>query len=29
MRGFRSAALEKARQGSISLQEFARVTAEI
>jgi type IV pilus assembly protein PilB len=29
MRGFRSAALEKARQGSISLQEFARITAEV
>jgi len=29
MRGFRLAALDKARQGLISLQEFARVTAEI
>jgi type IV pilus assembly protein PilB len=28
MRGFRSAALDKARQGLISLPEFARVTAE-
>jgi type II secretory ATPase GspE/PulE/Tfp pilus assembly ATPase PilB-like protein len=28
MRGFRAAALDKARAGVISLQEFARITAE-